>query len=83
MTILGLMLMCHKVTHKNLIDSSPTIPNFISRKEQTNTNSLSAQTVDKPRQRSNFLKEPEKPKGKGTPHVEYNYINTTRKKTRR
>ena len=36
------MLMYHKVTHKNLIDSSPTIPNFISRKEQTNTNSLSA-----------------------------------------
>ena len=31
----------------------------------------------------NFFKSPQKPKGKGTPHVEYNYINTTRKKTRR
>ena len=28
------MLMCHKVTHKNLKDSTPTIPNFINSNEQ-------------------------------------------------
>lgn len=28
------MLMCGKVTHNKLIDSNPTIPNFISNKEQ-------------------------------------------------
>ena len=36
-----------------------------------------------PSQRSILLKNPKKPKGKGSPHVEYNYINTTRKKIRR
>ena len=30
-----------------------------------------------------FLKKPKKTKRKKPPHVEYNYINTTRKKTRR
>ena len=42
----------------------------------------SSQTVDKVQSTVN-LKKPKKPKGKGSPHVEYNYINTTRKKTRR
>ena len=42
-----------------------------------------AQTVDKLQSTVNFLKNPKKPKGKGIPHVEYNYINTTRKKIRR
>ena len=41
------------------------------------------QTVDKVQSTVNFLKNPKKPKGKDSPHVEYNYINTTRKKTRR
>ena len=36
-----------------------------------------------PSQRSIFLKNPKKPKGKGSPHVEYKHINTTRKKIRR
>ena len=34
-------------------------------------------------QRSLFLKNPKKPKGKGSLHVEYKHINTTRKKIRR
>ena len=36
-----------------------------------------------PSQRPNFLITAEKTKRKKPPHVEYNYINTTRKKTRR
>ena len=43
----------------------------------------SLQTVDKVQSTVNFLKNPKKPKGKDSPHVEYKYINTTRKKTRR
>lgn len=39
--------------------------------------------LTKSSQRSIFLKEPKKPKGKDSSHVEYNYINTTRKKPRR
>ena len=39
--------------------------------------------LTKSSQRSIKKKKPKKPKGKGSPHVEYNYINTTRKKTRR
>ena len=56
---------------------------FVSALSDLDGSIKAAQTVDKPRQRSNFLKEPEKPKGKSPPHVEYKYINTTRKKTRR
>ena len=45
---------------------------------------MGAQTVDKVQSTVNFLNPPpKKPKGKGSPHVEYKYINTTRKKTRR
>jgi hypothetical protein len=46
------------------------------------TGVLRDQTVDKVQSTVN-LKKPKKPKGKGSPHVEYKYINTTRKKTRR
>ena len=63
--------------------SETNAPRAVVSREKSRLRMEAAQTVDKPRQRSNFLKEPEKPKGKGTPHVEYNYINTTRKKTRR
>ena len=42
------------------------------------------QTVDKVQSTVNFFfKKPKKPKGKGGPHVEYKYINTTIKKPRR
>lgn len=40
MTTVPAMLMCDKVTHKNLIDRPPTIPNFIIRKKQNKHNRL-------------------------------------------
>ena len=51
--------------------------------EAAHRNGERPQTVDKPQSTVTFLKKPKKPKGKGSPHVEYKYINTTRKKTRR
>lgn len=40
------MLMCDKVTQKNLIDRPPTIPNFIIRKKQNKHNRGSYSHLD-------------------------------------
>ena len=50
MTILGLMLMCHKVTHKNLIDSSPLFRIHVS----TNSYTYVLKGLPIPSKRLNF-----------------------------